>query len=309
MIQTDRETFQMMLHQIMERFDRIEDRLSRMNRQTSALDGDKLLDNQDMCELLGITKRTLARYRQKKLVTYYMIDGRTYYKSSEVEAFLNQKGRRLPARLKKQMENREVIFSKDSGIIDAANLTLTLSKSERASDYDIRYTIDGSIPRKSSSLYEQPLQLSKETDSVVRAALFYRGQRVSPIYTKTYVTQASPIQNVEVSHADVWGETYTKEKMIDGNSTTRWASKNVDSSKPMEITLTFEEKEVLAQLVFDLFVSNNNGIGSFEIQALTDGEYQTVYEGVKMGDIGDKVGDMDGSSAGYHVFALRKIII
>ena len=38
-----------------------------------------------------------------------------------------------------------------------------------------------------------------------------------------------------------------------------WASKNVDSSKPMEITLTFEEKEVLAQLVFDLFVSNNNG--------------------------------------------------
>ena len=97
MIQTDRETFQMMLHQIMERFDRIEDRLSRMNRQTSALDGDKLLDNQDMCELLGITKRTLARYRQKKLGTYY--------KSSEVEAFLNQKGRRLPARLKKQMEN------------------------------------------------------------------------------------------------------------------------------------------------------------------------------------------------------------
>ena len=87
MIQTDRETFQMMLHQIMERFDRIEDRLSRMNRQTSALDGDELLD------------------RQKKLVTYYMIDGRTYYKSSEVEAFLNQKGRRLPARLKKQMEN------------------------------------------------------------------------------------------------------------------------------------------------------------------------------------------------------------
>ena len=47
---------------------------------------------------------------------------------------------------------------------------------------------------------------------------------------------------------------------------------------------SFEEKEVLAQLVFDLFVSNNNGIGSFEIQALTDGEYQTVYEGVKMGD-------------------------
>ena len=79
----------MMLHQIMERFDRIDDRLNRMNRQTAALEGDKLLDNQDMCELLGVTKRTLARYRQKKLVTYYMIDGRTYYKASEARICAN----------------------------------------------------------------------------------------------------------------------------------------------------------------------------------------------------------------------------
>ena len=105
MIQIDRETFQMMLHQIMERFDKIEDKLGRMNRQTSALDGDKLLDNQDMCELLGITKRTLARYRQKKLVTYYMIDGRTYYKSSEVKAFLNRKGRLSLAEMERNKIN------------------------------------------------------------------------------------------------------------------------------------------------------------------------------------------------------------
>ena len=93
----------MMLHQIMERFDKIDDRLNRMNRQTAALEGDKLLDNQDMCELLGVTKRTLARYRQKKLVTYYMIDGRTYYKASEVQDFLNRKGKVLPARIKKEL--------------------------------------------------------------------------------------------------------------------------------------------------------------------------------------------------------------
>ena len=109
MIQIDRETFQMMLHQIMERFDKIEDKLGRMNRQTSALegflDGDKLLDNQDMCELLGITKRTLARYRQKKLVTYYMIDGRTYYKSSEVKEFLNRKGRLSLAEMERNKIN------------------------------------------------------------------------------------------------------------------------------------------------------------------------------------------------------------
>ena len=93
-----------MFAQIMERFDRIERALERMNKLKECLDGDTLLDNYDLCRLLGITKRTLARYRQKRYVTYYMIDGRTYYKASEVEAFLNQKGKVLPAKLKKRMD-------------------------------------------------------------------------------------------------------------------------------------------------------------------------------------------------------------
>ena len=70
MIQIDRETFQMMLHQIMERFDRIDHTLERMNKLKECLEGDTLLDNYDLCRLLGVTKRTLARYRQKKYVTY-----------------------------------------------------------------------------------------------------------------------------------------------------------------------------------------------------------------------------------------------
>ena len=49
----------------------------------------------------------------------------------------------------------------------------------------------------------------------------------------------------------VFGEkSIQKEKMVDRNSTTRWASKDVDSSEPMEITLTLEEKELLNQLEF-----------------------------------------------------------
>lgn len=91
MLQINNETAHKMFFQIMERFDKIDRALERMNKLKDCLDGDTLLDNYDLCQLLGITKRTLARYRQKKLVTYYMIDGRTYYKASEVEAFLNQK--------------------------------------------------------------------------------------------------------------------------------------------------------------------------------------------------------------------------
>lgn len=209
------------------------------------------------------------------------------------------------AQLEKQMENRVISFSKDSGII-GEDRTLTLSKSENAKNYEIRYTTDGSVPRKTSENYEKPLQLSNQEDTVVRAALFYKEQRVSPVYTKKYMTEGISVKDLVVSHENHWGDTYAKEKMIDGNPATRWASKGVDTSKPMELTLTFAKAELLSQMKFDLFVSRNNAIGAFEIQALVDGTYQTVYEGTKMGDINDKVGDVDGNSEGYHAYYLAE---
>jgi hypothetical protein len=82
-----------MFRKIMEKLDTIDDKLVIKQQRVHPLDGDKLLDNQDMCQLFGVTKRTLARYRQKKLVSYYMIDGRTYYKASEIQGFLKKKGK------------------------------------------------------------------------------------------------------------------------------------------------------------------------------------------------------------------------
>jgi hypothetical protein len=75
------------------RFDKIDRNLELLVKVKDALDGDKLLDNQDLCIMLGITKRSLARYRQKKLIRYYQIDGKTYYKASEIQAFLKTKGK------------------------------------------------------------------------------------------------------------------------------------------------------------------------------------------------------------------------
>ena len=86
-----------MFSALMERFEKLERAFERMNRLKDCLDGDTLLDNYDLCRLLGVTKRTLARYRQKKLIRYYMIDGRTYYKASEIQEILQIKGKSLPA--------------------------------------------------------------------------------------------------------------------------------------------------------------------------------------------------------------------
>ena len=63
-----------MFKKIMRRFDHIDDMLEHEIRQQQCIDGDTLLDTYDMCKLLNITKRTLARYRKKKLIKYYLID-------------------------------------------------------------------------------------------------------------------------------------------------------------------------------------------------------------------------------------------
>ena len=92
MLQINSETAHKMFIQLIERFDKIEKMLERQNKMKECLDGDTLLDNYDLSKLLGVTHRTLARYRQKKLIRYYMIDGRTYYKASEINDFLKMKG-------------------------------------------------------------------------------------------------------------------------------------------------------------------------------------------------------------------------
>lgn len=88
-IKNDKDNFR----QIMEMLIKIHDKLERMNKAKEALEGDELLDNQDMCMMLGVSKRTLQRYRTEKKVKYYMVKGKPYYLSSEIKNFFEQKGK------------------------------------------------------------------------------------------------------------------------------------------------------------------------------------------------------------------------
>jgi len=70
------------------RFDRIDRHLEKMAIKEKLLEGEKLLDNQDVCQLLNISKRTLQRYRSSGELPYQMIYHKTFYKESDVEAFI-----------------------------------------------------------------------------------------------------------------------------------------------------------------------------------------------------------------------------
>jgi hypothetical protein len=53
---------------------------------------EKLLDNQDLCFMLHISRRTLLRYRTESGLPYIKCGQKIYYKASDVREFINRNG-------------------------------------------------------------------------------------------------------------------------------------------------------------------------------------------------------------------------
>jgi hypothetical protein len=89
----DSNDFERWMKRIMERFDTMESLLEKPDerKQTLTVDGEKLFDNQDMCFMLNICKRTLQRYRTLGWLPYLRIDQRAYYKESDVKKFIEER--------------------------------------------------------------------------------------------------------------------------------------------------------------------------------------------------------------------------
>lgn len=74
-------------------FDLRKDRLEAFAKQinqlcTSDCIDEKWLDNQDVCTLLSISKRTLQYYRNTGKISYSQINNKCYYKVADVEKLL-----------------------------------------------------------------------------------------------------------------------------------------------------------------------------------------------------------------------------
>ena len=50
----------------------------------------KWLDNQDVCDVLGISKRTLQTYRDNGTLSFTQINHKIFYKPEDVEAVINK---------------------------------------------------------------------------------------------------------------------------------------------------------------------------------------------------------------------------
>jgi hypothetical protein len=58
---------------------------------SDVFEGDeKILDNQDLAFLLKVSYRTLQRYRSNKILPYFTIGHKTYYRVNDVRTFVRE---------------------------------------------------------------------------------------------------------------------------------------------------------------------------------------------------------------------------
>ena len=85
-----KEDFEAWMERIMYRFDKQDKTLDKMSKHRNMLDGELLLDNQDLCMLLNVSKRTLQRYRSSGELPFQTLYKKTFYKESDVHKFIRE---------------------------------------------------------------------------------------------------------------------------------------------------------------------------------------------------------------------------
>jgi hypothetical protein len=90
-INVNKEDFEEWMNRIMERFDKLDGKTGGKEKARSRINGELLFDNQDLCFMLKVSKRTLQRYRTAGVLPYKQIDRKTYYLESEVRKFIKER--------------------------------------------------------------------------------------------------------------------------------------------------------------------------------------------------------------------------
>lgn len=75
---------------IMNKMEGIENRFQEMAKKAMNPMSETWLDNQEVCDLLKISKRTLQTYRDESMLPYSQINHKIYYRVSDIERFLKK---------------------------------------------------------------------------------------------------------------------------------------------------------------------------------------------------------------------------
>jgi len=86
----EKNNFEEWMRRIMERLDRLENKMTKPEKQQMVINGERLLDNTDLCFMLNCSKRTLQRFRVAGLLPCKRINQKTYYLETDVLKFIQE---------------------------------------------------------------------------------------------------------------------------------------------------------------------------------------------------------------------------
>jgi hypothetical protein len=86
----DKNNFEEWMRRIMERFDQLDKKMDKPEKHIPTINGERLLDNTDLCFMLNCSKRTLQRFRVSGMLPCRRISQKTYYLESEVLTFIRE---------------------------------------------------------------------------------------------------------------------------------------------------------------------------------------------------------------------------
>ena len=87
----DNENFNKWMEKLSKKLNEIGQNLQSLINTDKVLDeNDRLLDNQDLAFLLKVSFRTLQRYRASGKLPFFMISHKTYYRASDICAFVQE---------------------------------------------------------------------------------------------------------------------------------------------------------------------------------------------------------------------------
>ncbi|SHE50015.1 Helix-turn-helix domain-containing protein [Mariniphaga anaerophila] len=85
----DKEYFEGWMQRLNSKLDDVVNKLDDPGEEVPLFNGEKLLDNHDVCQMLNVSKRTLQRYRSSGELPFQMIYHKTFYKETDVMKFID----------------------------------------------------------------------------------------------------------------------------------------------------------------------------------------------------------------------------
>ena len=74
---------------LLEKLNKLVDEANKIRNNGKYAILEQWLDGQEVCEILGVTKRTLQTLRETGKIAYTMVKHKTYYRPKDVQAFLD----------------------------------------------------------------------------------------------------------------------------------------------------------------------------------------------------------------------------